>query len=597
MPNSQVKIETIRHSLSHIMAFAVGQFYPDVKFGIGPAIENGFYYDFDFNKSSKLKAQSPKPQLKTQSISEEDLLKIEKKMRQLIKQNLEFTKKEISKKEALTLFKNQQYKIELIKGLSDDTVTIYQNGDFTDLCAGPHINSTKEIDPKAFKLTKLSGAYWRGDEKNQMLTRIYGVAFDSERELTDYLHNLEEAEKRDHRKIGTQLDLFSFHEQAPGMPFFHPKGTIVYNLLYEFWRNTQKKFNYDFVIAPSMLDTAIWKKSGHWDHYKDDMYFTTTDKNEKQYALRPMDCPGAIIIYNDSPKSYRNLPLRYAEPGLITRKEKSGQLGGLFRVQQFKQDDAHIFITESQIENEIKQVIKLVDEIYQPFGLSYMPYLSTRPDDFMGDIASWNKAEVALKKILNDVYGQDKWGLKEKDGAFYGPKIDYQLKDSLSRTWQCATIQLDFQMPLKFDCKYSDKDGKEKTPVLIHRTIMGSFERFMGILLEHYAGALPLWLAPEQIWVAPIGEKHLEYARQVTQDLMADTCPSTLRVKLIDANETIGKKIREAQLQKIPYVLVVGDKEVASKTVAVRHREQGDLGTISLEKFLERVKMELINFR
>ncbi len=584
-------IETIRHSLSHIMAMAVKKLYPQVKFGIGPAIENGFYYDFQFPTA----------------ISPEDLPQIEEKMRELIKKDIKFIRKEISAEEAKDIFTNQPYKLELIeelttpRGSSIDNpqgvvISVYQSGDFVDLCAGPHINSTKEINVNAFKLTKIAGAYWRGDEHNAMLTRIYGLAFETEKELKDYLKMLEEAEKRDHRKIGAKLDLFSFHEEAPGMPFFHPKGAIVYNELYNFWVEAQKEFNYEYVICPSMLEVSIWKQSGHWEHYKNEMYFTSTEPAEsamkiqtgKQFALRPMDCPGAIIIYNNSPKSYRDLPLRYAEPGLITRKEKSGQLGGLFRVQQFKQDDAHIFITQEQIENEIKQIIKLVDKIYQPFGLESQPFLSTRPDDFMGDIESWNKAEASLKKILNDIYGQDNWGLKEKDGAFYGPKIDYQLKDCLGRTWQCATIQLDFQMPLKFNCKYIDKNGKEKPPVLVHRTIMGSFERFMGILIEHYAGAFPVWLSPIQAQVIPVGETHKKYAAQVAEKLTGEN----IRVQARTDSETVGKKIREGEMQKIPYLLVVGDKEIKKKSVAVRTHGK-DLGVMTIDKFIAKIKKEV----
>ncbi|MDD5098303.1 MAG: threonine--tRNA ligase, partial [Candidatus Pacebacteria bacterium] len=410
-------LETIKHSLAHILASAIKELYPNTKFGIGPAIENGFYYDIESD------------------IKEEDLKKIEKRMKELVKKNIVFEKKDISKDEAKKLFKDQPYKLELIEEIPEENVSIYTSGDFIDLCKGPHVESTKEIDPKSFKIDKLAGAYWRGNEKNQMLTRIYGLAFEDEKQLNAYLEMLKEAEKRDHRKLGRELDLFSFHEVAPGMPFFHPKGTIVYNELKNLWIDSQKEFNYDMIICPSMMSVDIWKKSGHWDHYKDDMYFTHAEEDQKQYALRPMDCPGAILIYNNSPKSYRDFPLRYAEPGLITRREKSGQLGGLFRVQQFVQDDAHIFIREDQIEEEIKNVIKLINKIYNKFGLEYKAFLSTRPDSFMGDPLVWNKAESDLKKILNEVYGKNNYGMKEKDGAFYGPKIDFQLKDCLGRTW------------------------------------------------------------------------------------------------------------------------------------------------------------------
>ncbi|HNY35754.1 MAG TPA: threonine--tRNA ligase [Candidatus Pacearchaeota archaeon] len=560
-----MELEKIKHSLSHILAASVKELFPNAKFGIGPAIENGFYYDIEAN------------------FKEEDLPKIEKKMKEIIKKDISFIKKDITKKEAKELFKDQSYKLELIEEIPEEKVSIYTSGDFIDLCKGPHIKSTKEINTKAFKLQKLAGAYWRGDEKNNMLTRIYGLAFETEEKLNEYLKMLEEAEKRDHRKLGRELDLFSFHEVAPGMPFFHPKGTIVYNELKKLWIDSQKEFDYEMVICPSMMDVSIWKKSGHWDHYKDDMYFTHTEGDQTQYALRPMDCPGAIIIYNNSPKSYRDFPLRYAEPGLITRREKSGQLGGLFRVQQFVQDDAHIFIREDQIEEEIKNVIALVNKIYNKFGLEYKAFLSTRPDSFMGDPNIWEKAENDLKKILNDVYGKNNYGLKEKDGAFYGPKIDFQLKDCLGRTWQCATIQLDFQMPLKFNCVYADSDGNEKNPVLIHRTIMGSFERFMGILIEHYAGAFPFWLAPVQIKILPVGESHREYAKAVAEKL------KEYRIKIDDNNETIGKKIRNAEMEKVPYVLVVGDVEKGNNTISVRQRGKIDLGEISIEEFIKKL--------
>ncbi|MBU4142517.1 threonine--tRNA ligase, partial [Patescibacteria group bacterium] len=504
------KLDILRHSTAHVLATAVLEMFPEAKFGIGPNIEDGFYYDFDLPRT----------------LIPEDLPLLEEKMRAIIKTNYPFEKSEIDAKKAVKLFKeaNQPYKVELIKDLqastctspeasarqassvnnsslseapaeSKGTVSIYKTGGFVDLCRGPHLDSTGEIKADAFKLTKIAGAYWRGDEKNKMLQRIYGTAWESKKDLDAYLSKIEEAAKRDHRKIGKDQDLFSFHDVAPGMPFFHPKGNVIYNELKKFWMESQKEFRYEYVLCPSMLDVSIWKQSGHWDHYKEDMYFIKADKDEKEYALRPMDCPGAILIYNNSLRSYRELPLRYAEPGLITRKEKSGQLNGLFRVQQFVQDDAHIFLTENQIEEEIKKIIALVDKIYRPFGLKYKAFLSTRPDDFMGDKKSWDKAETALKKILDEVYGAAGYGLKEKDGAFYGPKIDYELEDAIGRTWQCATIQLDFQMPGKFGCRYIDDKGKEQIPVLIHRTIMGAFERFMGILIEHYAGAFPVWLA------------------------------------------------------------------------------------------------------
>jgi threonyl-tRNA synthetase len=584
-------LETLKHSVSHVLAAAVLEMFPEAKLAIGPAIENGFYYDFDLPRT----------------LIPEDLEILEGKMKAIIKTDHPFERAEISIAEATKDFKKaaQPYKVELIEDIAKgskslnpkrllepkpNSVSIYKTGPFVDLCAGPHIESTGKINPDAFKLTKISGAYWRGDEKNKMLQRIYGVAFETKKDLDEYLKMLEEAEKRDHRKIGKDLDLFSFQNVAPGMPFFHPKGAIIYNELKNFWIGAQKEFAYDMVLCPSMLDVSIWKKSGHWEHYKDDMYFTVAEKGEKQYALRPMDCPGAILIYNNSLKSYRDLPLRYAEPGLITRHEKSGQLGGLFRVQQFTQDDAHIFVTEDQIEREIKSVVKLVDKIYKPFGLEYKAYLSTRPDDFMGDIKVWDKAEKELKSILKDIYG-DAYGLKEKDGAFYGPKIDFELKDSLGRLWQCATIQLDFQMPEKFGCKYISKDGKEKAPVLIHRTIMGSFERFMGILIEHYAGAFPVWLSPVQAMIIPVSEKFKKYAKSVETQFIA----SGIRTEINDDDESLGKRIREAEKQKIPYMIVVGEKEEKENTVAVRERGKKEQKVLKIEEFIEKIEKEIKN--
>lgn len=571
------KLQMQRHSLSHIMATAVLEMFPEAKFGIGPAIENGFYYDFELPRT----------------LIPEDLEILQGKMKEIIKANHPFERQVISISEAIEHFEKlgQSYKVELIKDLQaqgEKEVSIYKSGPFVDLCTGPHIESTGEIQADAFRLNKISGAYWRGDENRPMLQRIYGLAFANKKELKEYLHMLEEAEKRDHRKIGKELDLFSFHDVAPGMPFFHPKGALVYNQLKNFWIASQKEFDYDTVLCPSMLDDSIWKQSGHWDHYKNDMFFIDAGQGERKFALRPMDCPGAIIIYNNSLKSYRDLPLRYAEPGLITRKEKSGQLGGLLRVQQFTQDDAHIFIREDQIESEIKNVIQLIDKMYKPFGLEYRAYLSTRPDDFMGEAKVWEKAEAELKGILHDIYGNE-YGLKEKDGAFYGPKIDFQLKDAIGRTWQCATVQLDFQMPLKFNCKYIDKDGQEKTPVLIHRTILGSFERFMGILIEHYAGAFPTWLSPVQAMVIPISEKYATYAKNVYEKLKEND----IRVQMDDSDESLGKKIRNAEKQKIPYMLVVGEKEETDGTLAVRKRGQKEQAVMKLEEFSESILKEI----
>lgn len=577
MKENMKKNEILKHSTAHILAAAVLEMFPEVKFGVGPAIEDGYYYDFELPRT----------------LIPEDLEIIEEKMKNIIKENHPFERKEISIDEAIEHFSklNQTYKIELLNDLKNEgetIVSLYKSGHFTDLCRGPHIESTKEINSQAFKLTKISGAYWKANEKNTQLQRIYGVVFNDKKELKEYLKQLEEAKLRDHRKIGKELDLFSFHDVAPGMPFFHPRGTIVYNELKKFWLETQKEFEYETILCPSMLDVSIWKKSGHWDHYKDDMYFVSAGEDEKQFALRPMDCPGAILIYNNSLRSYRDLPLRYAEPGLITRKEKSGQLGGLLRVQQFTQDDAHIFIGEDQIEEEIKKVVQLVDKIYKPFGLEYKAFLSTRPDDSMGEISTWEKAETSLKKILEELYGEN-YGLKEKDGAFYGPKIDFQLRDAIGRTWQCATIQLDFQMPLNFNCKYIDRDGKEKTPVLIHRTIMGSFERFMGILIEHYAGAFPAWLSPVQISIVPVSEKFNDYAQEVKDKLLS----KEIRVELNTKDESLGKRIREEEKNKIPHILVIGEKEMGDKTVTVRSRGVKEQKTLGVEEFIEQIVEEI----
>ncbi|MFH1551858.1 MAG: threonine--tRNA ligase [bacterium] len=579
MDKSPSKIEILRHSLAHIMATAVLDMFPKTQLGVGPAIENGFYHDFDLPENLK----------------SEDLSKIEKKMKEIIKQDFLFKKTTQPIDQAIkdAQDKKLKYRAELIKELKEQgekEVCFYESGKFINLCKGPHLKSTGQINPEAFKLTKIAGAYWKGDEKNKMLQRIYGVAFNTKKELNEYLELQEQAEKRDHRKLGKELDLFSMQKEAQGIPFFHPKGAIIYKELEKFWEQEQKEFDYNMILTPSMLDISVWKQSGHWEHFKNDMYFVDDQKEKNKFALRPMDCPGAILVYNNSPKSYRDLPLRYAEPGLITRKEQSGELGGLFRVQQFKQDDAHIFLTEDQIEEEINNVIKLINKIYKPFKLNYKPYLSTRPDDYMGDIKLWQKAEKKLEEIINKNYNKN-YGIKEKDGCFYGPKIDYQLEDSLGRTWQCATIQLDFQMPLKFNCKYIDKNGKEKTPIMIHRTIMGSFERFIGILIEHFAGAFPVWLSPVQAQIIPIGEKFNKYGEQILNKLKQNS----IRAELNDNNETLGKKIREGEMQKIPYLLIVGEKEQKVDSVAVRHREKKDVGLMKTDKFIEKIKEEIEN--
>jgi threonyl-tRNA synthetase len=571
------KAEIIRHSLSHILAAAVLEMFPEAKFGVGPAIENGFYYDFDLPRT----------------LIPEDLAILEKKMKKIIKRNFSFDKKEIPAKKAVELFKKakQDYKVELIEDLIEEDkkrnnkVKIYKTGNFVDLCKGPHLDSTGEINPKIFKLTKIAGAYWKGDEKNKMLQRIYGAAFENEKELKGYFHKLEEAEKRDHRKLGQKLDLFSFHQEAPGMPFWHHKGLIIFNALVERWQKIQMKNNYQEVKLPNLLDVGLWKQSGHYEHYKDDMFFTKND--DKEMALRPMDCPGAILLYKEKLHSYNELPLRIGELGVVFRNEKSGELNGLFRVQQITQDDAHIFVAQDSIESEVTAVLKIMEELYRPFTMKREIYLSTRPDGAMGDKKIWDKAEKALGNALKK--NKIKYGIKEKDGAFYGPKIDIHIDDSLGRTWQMGTIQLDFFMPERFQIEYIDQKGARKRPVIIHRALMGSLERFIGILIEHYAGAFPLWLSPVQIWIIPIGASHKKYADEISQQLTAND----LRIEVKNENETIGKKIREGEIQKIPYLLIIGDKEKKSKSVSVRQRGKGDIGEMKLEKFIEEISGEI----
>lgn len=619
MAKSQVKIEKIRHSLAHVMAAAVQEFYPGVKFGIGPAIENGFYYDFDFLgvagfslRQRGLKAATPKSPPNGGSpgdkITAEDLPKIEKKMRELIKKKLKFKKKTLTKTEAKQLFKDQPYKLDLIQSKSypstsseNKILTVYTVAGFIDLCAGPHVDSTKEINPKAFKLTKVAGAYWQGDEKNPMLTRIYGVAFESEAELKKYLKQMQEAEKRDHRHLGQQLDLFSFHEEAAGMPFWHHKGLIIVKELVKYWRQKHRQAGYQEISTPLILKQSLWQTSGHMKSYKENMYFCQIDK--QKYAIKPMNCDGGLLVYKEKKHSYKEFPLRVAELGLVHRHEKAGVLHGLFRVRSFTQDDAHIYCTQEQVADEIKGVLQLTLDFYKAFGFDkFHLELSTRPKNYVGLLKKWNLAEKILEKVLKDMKLDYK--INPGDGAFYGPKIDSHLVDAIGRTWQCGTCQLDFAQPENFDLEYIDDKGKKQRPVMIHRTIYGSLERFIGILLEHYAGALPLWLAPEQVWLVPIGKAHKKYAHEVAKSLSVRTgrrpVPTnglstvpTIRTRPINTNETVAKKIRESQMQKIPYVLVLGDKEVKSKTVAVRHLTRGDLGTMSVEKFLESVIIEL----
>lgn len=555
------------HSSSHVMAQAVKRLFPEVKLAIGPAIDEGFYYDFE----------------REESFSPSDLEKIEKEMAKIIAQDYAFSRQDISRLEALKDLEeqNELYKVELVQDLPEDAnISFYKQGEFTDLCAGPHIPSTGKI--KAFKLTSLAGAYWRGDERNKMLQRIYGISFPKKSMLDEYLARIEEAKKRDHRKLGKELDLFSLHEEGPGFPFFHPKGMVLWNILIDFWRREHIKRGYQEIKTPIILNEQLWRRSGHWDHYKENMYFTKID--EMDYAVKPMNCPGSILMYKTHSHSYRDLPIRLGELGIVHRHEKSGVLHGLMRVRCFTQDDAHIFMMPSQIEDEILGVIDLVDYFYKIFGFEYNVELSTRPEDSMGSDELWEQATSALQKAL-EKKGMP-YKINEGDGAFYGPKIDFHLKDSLGRTWQCGTIQLDFQMPERFDLTYIGPDGEKHRPVMIHRVVFGSIERFIGILIEHYGGAFPVWLAPVQARILPISEKHLDYGGQVKQRLEE----AGIRVELDERNEKIGYKIRDAQVQKVPYMLIVGDKEASENTVSVRVREKGDIGQKTIESFIEEVK-------
>jgi len=561
--------QAYRHSSSHILAQAVQRLFLGTRLGIGPAIENGFYYDFDLE----------------QSFTPQDLEKIETEVAAIIKEDHAFKRQEVSRAEAIRIFKErgENYKVELINDLPEDvTISMYQQGDFLDLCAGPHVPSTGKI--KAFKLMSLAGAYWRGSEKNKMLQRIYGTSFSKKSELDEYLFRLEEAKRRDHRKLGTELGLFTILEEGPGFPFFLPKGMILRNQLESFWREMHQRWGYQEIRTPIILRRGLWEQSGHWDHYKENMYFTKIDEDD--FAVKPMNCPGGILVYRTQMHSYRELPLRLAEMGLVHRHEKSGVLHGLMRVRAFTQDDAHIFMLQSQIIQEIKGVIDLIDQIYRVFGFSYHVELSTRPENSMGSTEDWEQATNALRTAMEEKGMEYK--VNEGDGAFYGPKIDFHLQDSIGRTWQCGTIQLDFQFPEKFDLTYIGEDGQRHRPVMIHRVAFGSIERFIGILIEHYAGAFPTWLAPVQARVIPITERHHDYARQVQAKLAAQG----FRMEIDDRSEKVGYKIREGQLARIPYLLVVGDKEQENGTIAVRDRSQGDLGAITMEDFVKRLHEE-----
>lgn len=559
-----------RHTASHIMAQAVKRLYPDAKLAIGPAIDNGFYYDFDIDKP----------------FTPDDLVKIEKEMEGIVREDLALERFTLPRDEAIKYMeeKHEPYKVELIRDLPEgEIISFYRQGDYVDLCAGPHIPSTGKV--KAFKLTSIAGAYWRGSEKNKMLQRIYGTAFAKKSELDEYLFRIEEAKKRDHRKLGKELDLFDIYDEGPGFPFFFPKGMVLRNILEDFWRHEHSKRGYQEIKTPIILNEELWHRSGHWDHYKENMYFTKID--DGNYAIKPMNCPGGMLVYKRQLHSYRDLPQRMCELGLVHRHELSGALHGLMRVRCFTQDDAHIFMTDEQITDEILGVIDLIDSFYKVFGFKYYVELSTRPENSMGSDEQWEIATDALRKALDKK--KMNYKINEGDGAFYGPKIDFHLEDSIGRTWQCGTIQLDFQMPEKFDLVYVGADGEKHRPVMIHRVVFGSIERFIAILTEHFAGAFPIWLAPVQVKLLPIIDKHHEYAKEVCDQLQA----RGIRVEIDLRNEKIGYKIREAQMEKLPYMLVIGDKEVENRQVAVRSRKDGDLGPMSLDAFLGRITEEI----
>ena len=561
---------TLRHTASHILAQAVKRLWPEAKLAIGPAIDKGFYYDIDMEHT----------------LTPEDLGKIEKEMSRIVKENLPITKSVMSRQEAIEFFKskNEDYKVELIQDLPEDAIiSCYSQGDFIDLCAGPHVASTGKV--KAFKLQSIAGAYWRGDEKNKMLQRIYGTVFEKKEELDAYLHMLEEAAKRDHRKLGKELGLFVIKEEGPGFPFFLPKGMALRNELENFWREVHHDFEYDEIRTPIILNKHLWETSGHWDHYRENMYTTIID--DEEYAIKPMNCPGGILVYQNEMHSYRDLPLRYAELGLVHRHELSGALHGLFRVRAFTQDDAHVFMLPEQMQSELMKVIELFDRIYSQFGLKYHVELSTKPDNAMGDDTIWETATEALRNAI-EAKGIP-YVINPGDGAFYGPKLDYHIEDSLGRTWQCGTIQLDMNLPERFNVEYIGEDGQKHRTIMIHRACFGSMERFIGILTEHYAGAFPTWMAPVQVKILPISEKHVEYANQLAKQMRHDY----VRVEVDDRNEKIGYKIRQAQMEKVPYMLVVGDKEMEDNSVNVRKHGGDELGTVPFDEFFNSIKIEI----
>ena len=564
-------LAALRHTASHVMAQAVKRLYPNTKLAIGPSIADGFYYDMEF--------EAP--------LTSDDFGKIEAEMKKIIKEDLEIERFTKSREDAIAFMKEkgEPYKVELIEDLPEgEEISFYSQGEFVDLCAGPHLMSTKGVG-KAFKIMSLAGAYWRGDEHNKMLTRLYATAFGKKEELEAYITMMEEAKKRDHRKLGKELGLFMMHEAGPGFPFFLPKGMVLKNTLLDYWRQIHKKAGYVEVSTPIILNRSLWETSGHWDHYKNNMYTTVIDGED--YAIKPMNCPGGVLVYASEPRSYRDLPLRVGELGLVHRHEKSGQLHGLMRVRCFTQDDAHIFMTPDQIKDEIKGVVALINEVYSLFGFEYHVELSTRPEDSMGSDEDWEMATEGLRSALDEI-GLP-YVVNEGDGAFYGPKIDFHLVDCIGRTWQCGTIQLDFQLPQRFELEYIGADGEKHRPIMIHRVVFGSIERFIGILIEHFAGAFPTWLAPVQVKVLPISEKYMDYAENVKKKLDE----AGIRVELDTRSEKIGYKIREAQQAKIPYMLVVGQKEEEDGTVAVRSRAAGDEGTKSLDAFITDIQKEI----
>lgn len=561
-------LEVLRHSGAHLLAQAVKRLYPDAHFGVGPVIENGFYYDIEM----------------AHTLVPEDLIALEREMKKIVSENLIIHRKEVTRDQAKQLFAHDPLKLELLEAIpQDELITVYEQGEFYDLCRGPHVPSTNRI--QHFKLMNISGAYWRGDHNNQMLQRIYGVAFASKEDMKEYFKFLEEAEKRNHRKLGKELELFMFSEEAPGMPFYLANGQIIRNELESFLRKLQTYYDYKEVRTPLMMNQRLWKKSGHWQHYKENMYFTQVD--DQKFALKPMNCPGHMLIYKNDLHSYRDLPIRMAEFGQVHRHEFSGALNGLLRVRTFCQDDAHIFATPEQIEEEIALALKMIDHVYHVFGFEYEIELSTRPDDYMGDLSLWNQAERALENVLNNLNYPYK--INEGDGAFYGPKIDIHIKDAIKRSHQCATVQLDFQLPEKFALTYINEENEKVRPVVIHRAVFGSIDRFLGILIEHFGGAFPIWLAPKQVEVIGVSKAHYDYAERIYDQLRK----AGIRVSIDRRNEKLGRKIRDAQIRKIPYMLILGDQEQRDQTITVRGYKQTEQRTISLEKFLNRVLNEI----